>query len=47
MEYVLLSDDVRDGISAWMTIGIDGKCNDILTPHSYWTEKGPEWNDGD
>ncbi|KAL5358327.1 Intradiol ring-cleavage dioxygenase [Aspergillus floccosus] len=44
MEYVLLGDKIRDGIFAWMTIGIDGKRDGLLTPHSYWTEEGGKLN---
>ncbi|EIT79425.1 Intradiol ring-cleavage dioxygenase [Aspergillus flavus] len=45
MEYVLLGDDVSDGIFAWISIGIDAKRDDSLSPEGYWTETGGEVND--
>lgn len=35
MEYVLLGDDVSDGIFAWISIGIDAKRDDSLSPEGY------------
>ncbi|KAE8318470.1 Intradiol ring-cleavage dioxygenase [Aspergillus transmontanensis] len=45
MEYILLGDDVSDGIFAWISIGIDAKRDDSLSPEGYWTETGGEVND--
>lgn len=45
MEYVLLGDSVSDGIFAWISIGVNVKRDDSLSPEGYWTEDGGEVND--
>ncbi|KAJ6088532.1 hypothetical protein N7486_009793 [Penicillium sp. IBT 16267x] len=45
MEYVLLGDDVSDGIFAWLTVGIDSTENTGITPAAYYTEEGGVEND--
>ncbi|KAJ5263366.1 hypothetical protein N7478_010971 [Penicillium angulare] len=40
MEYVLLGDDVSDGIFAWITVGIDATEDTDITPAAYYTEEG-------
>ncbi|KAJ5663236.1 hypothetical protein N7507_003967 [Penicillium longicatenatum] len=45
MEYVLLGDDVSDGIFAWITVGIDSTESTDITPAAYYTEEGGVEND--
>lgn len=45
MEYVLLGDDVSDGVFAWITVGIDSTENTDITPAAYYTEEGGVEND--
>lgn len=45
MEYVLLGDSVSDGIFAWISIGVNAKRDDSLSPEGYWTEDGGDIND--
>lgn len=45
MEYVYLGDSAADGIFAWISIGVDYKRDDSLSPEGYWTEDGGEVND--
>ncbi|KAJ5595426.1 uncharacterized protein N7459_001634 [Penicillium hispanicum] len=40
MEYVLLGDDISDGLFAWITVGIDGTEDSDITPAAYYTEEG-------
>ncbi|PWY75626.1 extracellular dioxygenase [Aspergillus eucalypticola CBS 122712] len=44
MEYVLLGESVSDGIFAWISIGVNAKRDDSLSPKGYWTEDGGEVN---
>ncbi|CEJ58307.1 Putative Protocatechuate 3,4-dioxygenase beta subunit [Penicillium brasilianum] len=45
MEYVYLGKYASDGIFAWISIGINAKRDDDLSPEGYWTEDGGEVND--
>ncbi|KAJ6002995.1 hypothetical protein N7451_005542 [Penicillium sp. IBT 35674x] len=45
MEYVLLGDDVSDGVFAWITVGIDSTESTDITPAAYYTEEGGVEND--
>ncbi|KAJ5632764.1 hypothetical protein N7490_009103 [Penicillium lividum] len=45
MEYVLLGDDVSDGVFAWITVGIDSTESTDVTPAAYYTEEGGVEND--
>ncbi|KAL1869734.1 hypothetical protein Plec18167_007658 [Paecilomyces lecythidis] len=45
VEYVLLGDDVSDGIFAWISIAVNSTRDDFLSPEGYWTEEGAEVND--
>lgn len=45
VEYVLLGDDVSDGIFAWVSIAVNSTRDDFLSPEGYWTEEGAEVND--
>ncbi|KAJ6021203.1 hypothetical protein N7540_006707 [Penicillium herquei] len=40
MQYVLLGDDVSDGVFAWITVGIDATEDSDITPAAYYTENG-------
>lgn len=40
MEYVLLGDDVSDGIFAWISVGVDSTEDSDVTPAAYYTEQG-------
>jgi hypothetical protein len=40
MEYVLLGDDVSDGIFAWISVGVDSTEDSTVTPAAYYTEQG-------
>ncbi|KAJ5180129.1 hypothetical protein N7492_003339 [Penicillium capsulatum] len=40
MEYVLLGDDVSDGIFAWISVGVDATEDTDITPAAYYTEQG-------
>jgi hypothetical protein len=40
MEYVLLGDDVSDGIFAWISVGVDSTEDTSVTPAAYYTEQG-------
>lgn len=45
MEYVLLGDDVSDGVFAWITVGIDSTESTDITPGAVYTEEGGFEND--
>ncbi|KAI9041746.1 intradiol ring-cleavage dioxygenase [Aspergillus affinis] len=45
MEYVYLGDKASDGIFAWISIGVNSKRDDSLSPEGYWTKDGGEVND--
>jgi hypothetical protein len=45
VEYVLLGDDVSDGIFAWISIAVNSTRDDSLSPEGFWTEDGAEIND--
>ena len=45
MEYVLLGDDISDGVFAWITVGIDSTESTDITPAAYYTEEGGVEND--
>lgn len=45
MEYVYLGKHASDANFAWISIGINAKSDDDLSPESYWTEDGGEVND--
>lgn len=40
MEYVLIGDDVSEGIFAWISVGIDATEDTDITPAAYYTEEG-------
>lgn len=40
MEYVLIGDDVSEGIFAWISVGIDATEDTDVTPAAYYTEEG-------
>ncbi|EPS28528.1 hypothetical protein PDE_03474 [Penicillium oxalicum 114-2] len=40
MEYVLLGNDLSDGIFAWITVGVDSTEDTTVTPAAYYTEQG-------
>ena len=40
MEYVLLGDDVSDGVFAWINVGIDATEDSDVTPAAHYTEDG-------
>ncbi|RJE26232.1 Extracellular dioxygenase [Aspergillus sclerotialis] len=40
VEYVLLGDDISDGIFGWISMGLDGKENKEIPPAAFWTEDG-------
>ena len=40
VEYVLLGDDISDGIFGWISMGLDGRQNKEIPPAAYWTEDG-------
>lgn len=40
MEYVLLGDDVSDGIFAWISVGVDSTEDSDVTAAAYYTEQG-------
>lgn len=40
MEYVLLGDDISDGIFAWISVGVDSTEDTSVTPAAYYTEQG-------
>ncbi|KAJ5166268.1 uncharacterized protein N7482_005049 [Penicillium canariense] len=40
MEYVLIGDDVSEGIFAWISVGIDGTEDTDVTPAAYYTSEG-------
>lgn len=45
MEYVLLGDDVSDGIFAWISVGVDSTEDSDVTPAAYYTEQGGAENE--
>ena len=49
VEYVMLGNDISDGLLVWISIGVDTTANytDLAYIASYWTEKGGEENDDD
>ncbi|KAJ5484849.1 hypothetical protein N7539_004837 [Penicillium diatomitis] len=40
MEYVLLGNDISDGLFAWITVGVDSTEDSTVTPAAYYTEQG-------
>ncbi|KAL4746253.1 hypothetical protein BDW72DRAFT_210561 [Aspergillus terricola var. indicus] len=44
VEYVLLGDDVSQGVFAWISLGINSTRNEYNSPEGYWTEDGAEVN---
>lgn len=40
MEYVLLGDDVSDGIFAWISVGVDSTEDTSVSAAAYYTEQG-------
>lgn len=40
VEYVLLGDDVSEGVFGWISVGIDATENTSVTPAAYLTEDG-------
>lgn len=40
MEYVLLGNDISDGIFAWISVGVDSTEDNSVTPAAYYTEQG-------
>lgn len=40
MEYVLLGNDISDGIFAWISVGVDSTEDTSVTPAAYYTEQG-------
>jgi hypothetical protein len=40
MKYVLLGDDVSDGIFAWISVAIDPTADRELSPAAYYTSDG-------
>lgn len=40
MEYVLLGDDVSDGIFAWISVGVDSTEDTGVSAAAYYTEQG-------
>ena len=44
VEYVLLGDDLSDGIFAWISVAINPTEDDEISPAAYYTEDGGESN---
>lgn len=40
VEYVLLGDDVSQGLFAWIAFGMDSTAAYNITPAAYWTSEG-------
>lgn len=40
MEYVLLGNDISDGIFAWISVGVDSTEDTSVSPAAYYTEQG-------
>lgn len=40
VQYVLLGEDITDGIFAWISFGIDATEDTTITPAAYYTESG-------
>ncbi|KAI0025357.1 Intradiol ring-cleavage dioxygenase [Xylariomycetidae sp. FL0641] len=51
MEYVLLGDDIADGVFAWVSFGVNATESTVVDPVAYLTEDGgvdnPLWDDAD
>ena len=51
MEYVMLGDNIEDGVFAWVSFGVNATYEKILDPVVYLTENGgvenPNWDDAD
>ncbi|KAG9190724.1 hypothetical protein G6011_08812 [Alternaria panax] len=40
VEYIMLSDDISEGLFGWLAFGMDSSNSYNITPVTYWTEEG-------
>jgi hypothetical protein len=45
VEYVLLGDNIADGLFGWLAFGMDTTASYNITPAAYWTDNGGVEND--